>query len=232
MNEINHALRVETCDISTLREDPKNARRHSRRNIDAIKQSLIRFGQRRAIIVLAGSRTVMAGNGTLAAARELGWSQIAASFIDEDEKTAKQFAIADNRTAELGAWNVEQLAVSLNEWEQDVAGALGFDSGDLQSILGQIEQAATQAQQSLQAGLPTSATMPSSFAPPIYTPPAVMEATQAIYTPPMPAGLQGATPSAMQQATAGFTSNAVGIQQSYHEVSCPSCGHGFRIVAS
>ena len=98
-------MNVETVAIDSLKLDPKNARKHSKKNLDAIANSLKQFGQRKPIVVHNG--VVIAGNGTLEAARSLGWSQIAIVRTPEDwdADTAKAFALADNRSAELAEWN-------------------------------------------------------------------------------------------------------------------------------
>jgi hypothetical protein len=48
---------------------------------------------------------VLAGNHTLLAARQLGWEQIAALFVDVDEDTARRILLVDNRTADLGTYD-------------------------------------------------------------------------------------------------------------------------------
>jgi ParB-like chromosome segregation protein Spo0J len=65
-------LRVETVAIANLISDPDNARKHSKKNIDSIVGSLKKFGQRKPIVATAGN-IVIAGNGTLQAANEIGW---------------------------------------------------------------------------------------------------------------------------------------------------------------
>jgi DNA modification methylase len=111
-------LQTEVVPIDSVRPDPKNARKHNKRNIEAIKSSLLEFGQRKPI-VLDDAGIVRAGNGTLAAAAELGWSHIAVSrgaFRPEPLKKAFRgdqavaYAIADNRTAELAKWDKDVLA--------------------------------------------------------------------------------------------------------------------------
>jgi ParB-like chromosome segregation protein Spo0J len=81
--------------------------------------------------VIAKDNTVVAGNGTLSAARSLGWQTIEAVRIPEDWTTnqIKAFALADNRTAELASWLPEVLAQQL--FELEIAGfeidILAFD---------------------------------------------------------------------------------------------------------
>jgi ParB-like chromosome segregation protein Spo0J len=101
--------------IAKLSLDPKNARKHSQRNLDAIAASLNRFGQRKPIVIHRG--VVLAGNGTLEAAKSLGWTEIEVAEVpdDWDIDTAKAYALADNRTAELAEWDESELAKQLLE---------------------------------------------------------------------------------------------------------------------
>ena len=73
-------MNIEQLAIASLSPDPANARRHPERNLEQIKASLRRFGQQKPIVVDAAN-VVRAGNGTLAAAKSLGWTTIAASAI-------------------------------------------------------------------------------------------------------------------------------------------------------
>lgn len=106
------ALAVPLADLSP---DPANARTHDRANLDAIKGSLRAYGQRKPVVVNRRTGLIEAGNGTLAAARELGWSHLAVVSVDDDPNTAAGYSIADNRTAELAGWDTDALDNLLRE---------------------------------------------------------------------------------------------------------------------
>lgn len=132
MDKINPALTPLIRPISTLNKDPKNARRHSERNLKAIMTSLKENGQQKPIAVLDG--VVVAGNGTLEAAIRLGWTSIAVVEFDGTEKQARKYAIQDNRTAELAEWDPVGLHKSLadlgdTEWE-----ATGFTNDEARAF--------------------------------------------------------------------------------------------------
>jgi hypothetical protein len=128
---ISESLRPLAVPTDNLVPDPSNARRG---DVAAIRRSLNVFGQRKPVVAKRvgvdsdGRPTgvVIAGNHTLAAALELGWTEIAVVFTDDDEHTAKAYALADNRTAELATWDYEQLAETL--------GALGDTGVDLTDL--------------------------------------------------------------------------------------------------
>jgi ParB-like chromosome segregation protein Spo0J len=79
-------------------------------SLDSIKRSLLLYGQLKPIVVRKAGMVVIAGNGTLEAARALGWTQIAANVIDVSEIEAVGYGLADNRTAELSYFNMKIVA--------------------------------------------------------------------------------------------------------------------------
>ena len=76
--------------IQTIMPDPRNAREHPDANLEAIKASLLQYGQRRPIVVNSETQMIEAGNGVWQAARDLGWDRIAAVYVTDDEVTAKE----------------------------------------------------------------------------------------------------------------------------------------------
>ena len=131
-------MKTKLVDIASLSLDPANLRRHPERNMQAIMGSLRRFGQQKPIVVDAKG-VVIAGNGTLAAAKQLGWKQIAVVETALAGSDATAFAIADNRTAELAEWDDDALAqtlAALQIEDEELANATGFDAGDLDDLLG------------------------------------------------------------------------------------------------
>lgn len=122
--------------VGLLTLDPENAREHSESNIETIKTSLKEFSQRKPIVVRKDGMVVTAGNGTLTAAKALGWTHIAALICEDDEEEAKAWALVDNRSAELATWNYERLVqdfVSLRETRFDPS-TLGWDQRELDML--------------------------------------------------------------------------------------------------
>ncbi len=116
-------MKIETLQIKDLTPDPANARQHDEKNLKAIQGSLNQFGQRKPIVITEAG-VIVAGNGTVEAAKRLGWLKIDAVRVPGDwtPEQTKAFALADNRTAELAAWSPEVLAAQLVELE-----AAGFE---------------------------------------------------------------------------------------------------------
>jgi len=122
------SLRHLAVPIGSLSPDPRNTRKHDERNLSVIKSSLQRFGQRLPLVVQKQGMVVRAGNGRLEAMRALGWSEVAAVIVDEDDVEATAFSIADNRSAELAEWDMEELGAAL-----DMLADIGQDM-DLESF--------------------------------------------------------------------------------------------------
>jgi hypothetical protein len=118
-------LNVKTFLIADLELDQENVRKHSPKNLESIKVFLRKFGQVKPIVL--HRQKVVAGNGTLRAAKDLGWNQIDAVSLPEDwdYQKVKAYAIADNRTAELADWDIELLSSQLEELKE-----YGFDLED------------------------------------------------------------------------------------------------------
>jgi DNA modification methylase len=130
-------MKAELVPIDSISLDPANLRRHPTRNLAAIVESLKRFGQQRPILVDAAG-IVRAGNGTLMAAKQLGYKeiQIIRSGLKGSEATA--YAIADNRTAELAEWETDALAQTLSALQmedEELFEATGFDAKELDAMV-------------------------------------------------------------------------------------------------
>jgi len=129
-------LRFAVGDLELLPGNPR------RGDVDSIARSLAAFGQRKPIVARRDG-TVIAGNHTLQAARALGWDEVAVVFVDDDDATASAFALADNRTAELGDYDPQALADLISSVQDEaLLSATGWTDADLVGLLESI--AATQ----------------------------------------------------------------------------------------
>jgi len=128
------ALAVDVTRLSLLPGNPRVG------DVDAVAASLAAFGQRKPIVARRDG-TVVAGNHTLQAAQYLGWSEIAVVWVDDDDTTAAAFALADNRTAELGSYDDQALAALIAEVQaadEDLLAATGWSGNDLSELLSRI----------------------------------------------------------------------------------------------
>jgi DNA modification methylase len=134
-------MKIIKRNISELSQDPANARKHNERNLESIVASLRRFGQQTPIVIDSSS-VVRKGNGTLEAAKRLGWDTINCVVTDLKSSDAISYAIADNRTAELAEWDDEVLAAQLNGLladDPELMEVAGFTEEELAALLADSE---------------------------------------------------------------------------------------------
>lgn len=105
---------------------------------DAIRDSLQAHGQYRPIVARKGTGEILAGNHTYAAALELGWGRIAATFVDVDDQEAARIVLVDNRTTDLARYDDGALAGLLGSLPE-LAGT-GFDDGDLAQLVASLDR--------------------------------------------------------------------------------------------
>ena len=111
-------------------------------NIDAIVASYREFGQVKPIVVKDngdGTSTIIAGNHQYEAAKKLGWTTIACVKFEGDLSSAIAYALADNRTNELGTTDSNMLFELLGEVGEeydDLIDALQWDEFDLAEMEG------------------------------------------------------------------------------------------------
>ena len=134
MTDIHEALKPLAVEIDSLTPDPSNARKHDKRNIEAIKASLARFGQTKPIVLHANGSTIIAGNGTWYAAKELGWTHIAAAKTNLDTAEAVAYGIADNKTAELAEWEDDTLRDLMDALPDDLKLTTGFEVDEIDGL--------------------------------------------------------------------------------------------------
>lgn len=107
-------------------------------DVDAVAASLARFGQRKPIVARKDDGTIIAGNHTWQAAKKLGWQEIAVAFVGDDDVTAQAYALADNRTAELGSYDDElllQMIQEIQKIDEDLLADTGWAQKDFEQLV-------------------------------------------------------------------------------------------------
>lgn len=136
-HKISNDLVPLALDIDALLPLEKNPRKG---NVEAIMASYEEFGQMKPIVVRPnndGTYTVIAGNHQLQAAKKLGWNKIAAVQMNADNDRAVAFALADNRTMELGHTDpaiLNDMVVDLYEDFPELFEGLGWDEFEIAAI--------------------------------------------------------------------------------------------------
>ena len=133
-------MKIVTVDIETLHLDKNNARIHNQRNLEAIGGSIDEFGQVEPLVVQKSTGRVIGGNGRLEVLRKQGAQTVEIVEVDLDDKKSTALGLALNRTAELADWDtvtLQELTTGLEDFNLE---GIGFDSAELDSILGELEE--------------------------------------------------------------------------------------------
>lgn len=115
-------LQALAVPIGQMNAAPNNARRHVlEKDIPVLMASYQTYGQLKPIVAKrlyqGVENAVIAGNGQLLAAQQLGWTHIAVTWLPDDmpDEQAQDYALVDNRSAELSEWDLEALALQLRD---------------------------------------------------------------------------------------------------------------------
>lgn len=128
---MNDNIKVETeiVEITNLKPYPRNPRRG---DVEEIAKSLKTNGQYKPIVVNRRDQTILAGNHTWRAARSLGWTHIAVTYVDVDDYGAQKIVLADNRTSDMSSYDDSKL-LDLLESLPTLDGT-GFKQVDLEQL--------------------------------------------------------------------------------------------------
>ena len=129
--------------IDALQPDPTNARRHSRKQIGQIAESIRVFGFNVPILVDRHDMTIC-GHGRALAAQTLGISEVPTVCVDHlTPAQARAFMIADNRLTEISSWDARLLAeqlkdLSLHGLDFNIE-VIGFEMGEIDLRIASLE---------------------------------------------------------------------------------------------
>jgi len=112
----------QTIEISKIKRFEGNPRQG---DIGTIKESLKQLGQYRPVVIHRPTMRILAGHHVVEAARQLGWTHVAITYVDGDEEFCKKVILADNRTNDLSSYRDDELQMLL-ESLPDLS-ATGFD---------------------------------------------------------------------------------------------------------
>jgi DNA modification methylase len=104
---------IEMMPVGSLRPYTRNARTHSKRQVQQIAESIKRFGFTNPVLI-SDDGEIVAGHGRVMAAKELGLHEVPTlrlSHLSADERRA--YVLADNKLAENAGWDAETLAIEL-----------------------------------------------------------------------------------------------------------------------
>lgn len=104
-------LKIVYLGVDELTPYEHNARKHTEKDIESIKESIRQTGGfNDPIGIWGGLNLIVEGHGRLQAAKELGIKKVPCIRLDHmTEEERKKYAILHNKTAELSEWDFDEL---------------------------------------------------------------------------------------------------------------------------
>lgn len=134
-------LRIEILGVDQLQEYENNARQHGEIDIAAIKDSIEAFGFNDPIGIWSEDNVIVEGHGRLAAAKELGMTEVPCIRLDHmTDEERRAYALAHNKTAELSKWNFAELNIELAGIKSIDMSKLGFENIESTKAYEEFEQ--------------------------------------------------------------------------------------------
>lgn len=144
------ACRVEKWPVDRLRAAERNARRHSKRQLSELRESLRRFGFTKAILARRDGR-IIAGHGRHAAAVAEGYKEIPVVVAPDswNDVQCRAYALIDNKIALNSGWDAEVLSCEVRELHALDANLIGvgFSETEVANLLSRSEELAATAAQ-------------------------------------------------------------------------------------
>ena len=104
-------LSIVYMPIAALAENPRNARTHTKQQIQQIANSIRSFGFVNSILI-DRKNTIVAGHGRVAAAKLLGMTEVPTVRLETlTDEQIRTYVIADNKLAEKAGWDQSILAI-------------------------------------------------------------------------------------------------------------------------
>jgi len=122
-------LQIVRLPIARLKEWPGNPRIH---DLELLAESLAANGQYKPIVVRKKDMRILAGHGTVKAAKRINWTEIDAVWFEGDDEEAKRIVLMDNRSNERGGYDPEKHLAMLNSMS-DLDGT-GYVAADLERL--------------------------------------------------------------------------------------------------
>lgn len=120
-------LNIEYLPVEALRPYDRNARKHAKKDIDAIVASIKEFGFADPIGIW-GDGLIVEGHGRLLAAKQMGMTSVPCIRLDHlTDEQRRAYTLAHNRTAELSGWDFDMQAAELETIENIDMTLFGFD---------------------------------------------------------------------------------------------------------
>lgn len=130
-------MRLETRPTATIKPYENNPRIISEKAVKAVANSIEKFGWQQPVVIDTDG-VIIAGHTRWRAAKYLNLETIPVAIADElTPEQVRAYRIADNKTAEKSAWNMDLLPDEIGAIEDAFDFTLfGFDQDELDKLMG------------------------------------------------------------------------------------------------
>ncbi len=112
---MNHTEHLKHIDVDLLKPNPRNARKHSKKQELQIGKSIEKFGFTNPVLIDA-EYNILAGHGRILAAKIVGMTSVPCRVLSGmTAEEMRAYALADNKLALNAGWDEELLALELSE---------------------------------------------------------------------------------------------------------------------
>ena len=113
--------RMEEVDVDQLKPYEKNAKIHGDDQIEKLCESIREYGFISPVLI-DSNMNVIAGHGSLMAAKKLGMKKVPCQFIEGlSDSQRRAYILADNRLGEWSEWNLEAVAGEIESLQLEEA---------------------------------------------------------------------------------------------------------------
>lgn len=122
----------EVVPVTAVSLHPENAKVG---DVPAIAKSIARNDFYGALVVQRSTGHILVGNHRWLAAKAENLGEVPVIYVDVDDDQARRIMVADNRTSDLGTFDMEKLSALLESFDGDLDGT-GYSLDDLTDMLG------------------------------------------------------------------------------------------------
>ncbi len=130
---------IHHIQINQLTPWKKNARKHSKKQLQQIAASIREFGFTNPVLI-DQNNSILAGHGRVEAAKLLDWEKIPCLYIEHmDDKQKRAYVLADNKIALNATWDEDLLSQELSALAKIDLGfeiaLTGFSIAEIDSLI-------------------------------------------------------------------------------------------------
>lgn len=126
---------IRDVPVGDLRPWKQNYRQHPAEQLDRIRESLRRNGQRKAVVVQAGTMRIIAGHGVAEALRLEGADAVRCDVWDCTDEQAAAYLVDDNELSRHAVDDEAVLASLLLELRDTQFAPVSFNEAEIEALL-------------------------------------------------------------------------------------------------